>query len=177
MSFWQASFLLGVSLAVAAVLGARVVLLVLAGAALAILQVLLKRLKGSSLTVISALYHFGLAWLVGYEALGGLEHDTNPALNLALAAAYILTYHGYLSLTRGQVESLGRALLALNGGQGVVLLLLILAYRPWQAWLVGLLLAAQALWLPKLRRDGDSVACLGGIQPFLMAVVMVSCLT
>lgn len=176
-SFLQAVFLLGISLVIAAALGLKVMLLVLAGMALAILHSILKRLHGDGLTGLPALYHFGLAWLVGYEALGGPGYDPNPGLSLALAAACVLTYYGYLALAIERKGMPRRALLALYGGQAIALLLLISAYRLWQAWLVGLLLAAQAIWIPKLRGDGHKVAYLRGIQPLLMTVVMVSHLT
>lgn len=176
-SFLQVVFLFGASLAIAASLGPRVVLLVLASAALAILQVILKRLRGGGLTSLSAFYHFGLAWLVGYEALGGPGYDTNPGLSLALAAACLPVYYGYLALAIEQGETPRRALLTLHGGQAMALLLLLSAYRLWQAWLVGLLLVAQAMWVPKIRSDGHNVAYLRGIQPLLMAVVILSCLT
>lgn len=170
LPFLRVGFFAVIALAVATVMGIEVALLIVAGLALAMLRAIWAHYWRGDYRSLAALYHFGLAWLVGYAALGGLQSGVARAdgVALLLAAAYTLTYYGYLGLSSSKW-----GLLALDGGQILAVVLLIAAYRPWQAGLVGLLLVAQALWQPKLWRDGDGEAYLRGTLAFLLAGVLV----
>lgn len=169
----QVGFFLVASVAVAAVLGPSVVLLVVAGAALALLRGLLSGL-GRDARWPEALFFFGVAWSVGYGTFGGLPLSPQPDAVLAalLAVAWCAAYYGYRALAAG--GGLTGGLIALDAGQTLAVALLSGSGRPWQAGLAGLLLAAQMLGQPVVWRDGDRQSYLRGALPFMVAALVVS---
>jgi hypothetical protein len=157
--------------ALAAVLGAPVMLLVVAAFSLAVIRLLLGS-AGHRHRWPETAYAFAVPWLVGYGAFGGLPVDVQPAslVALAIAAGMTLAYHGYRGLIAG--GSVPGALLALDLGQVFAVCVLVIAFHPWQAGLAGLFLVAQALWQPRLWRERDSVAYARESQAFLALAVL-----
>ena len=189
-SLLQAGFLAVAAAALALLLGPQVPLLVAASLALCVLGALLAHHSGGDPRSLAALQHFGVPWLVGYATVGGFQAESseNAGLSLLLLLAYTLVYRGYRGLARqatagrrgassdvhqppagtpapGAAWHLG----LLDGGQVLAVVLLIVAVRPWQASLLGLLVAAQVLWQPRWRRDGESIRYLRGTLVFLVA--------
>ncbi|MDP3046769.1 MAG: hypothetical protein Q8O07_04760 [Chloroflexota bacterium] len=167
----EAGFYLVSASALAAVLGAPVILVVVVAFSLAVIGVLLGG-GGQRHRWLETAYAFAVPWLVGYGAFGALPVDAQPAslVALALGVAMTLAYHGYRMLAAG--GSVPGALLALDLGQVLAVLVLVVALRPWQAGLVGLLLVAQALWQPRLWRERDAVAYARETQGFLALAVL-----
>ena len=167
----RAAFFLAAALAVAAVLGPEATMLVAAAAALACLQALL----GVYLPGVrwpESLCLFGIPWLVGMAAFGGLPARVEGLPLVALAAALSLAHFGFRGLIVG--DPAARALMALDGGQLLAVTLLVAGGRPWQAGLLILLLAAQALGQPRFWRDRDGMSCAAGALPYLVAAVLVA---
>ncbi len=167
----EAGFYLVSASALAAVLGAPVILVVVAAFSLAVIRVLLGG-GGQRHRWLETAYAFAVPWLVGYGAFGALPVDAQPAslVALALGVAMTLAYHGYRMLAAG--GSVPGALLALDLGQILAVLVLVVALRPWQAGLAGLLLVAQALWQPRLWRERNAVAYARETQGFLALAVL-----
>ncbi len=166
----EAGFYLVSASALAAVLGPPVILVVIAAFSLAMLCALLGGVRRHHW--LETAYVFAVPWLVGYGAFGGLPLEAQPAslVALALGAAAALAYGGYRTLVVG--GPLPGALLALDLGQLLALVVLVAAQRPWQAGLAGLLLVAQALWQPRLWRDRDPLSYAGATQGFLALGVL-----
>ena len=169
----EAGFYLVSASALAAVLGAPVILVVVAAFSLVLVRVLLGG-EGQCHRWLETGYSFAIPWLVGYGAFGALPVDAQPAslTALALGAAVTLAYHGYRGLVAG--GSAPGALLALDLGQVLAVLVLVVALHPWQAGLAGLLLVAQSLWQPRLWRERDAVAYARETQGFLAVAVLAS---
>ena len=102
----RAAFFLAAALAVAAVLGPEATMLVAAAAALAWLQGLL----GVYLPGVrwpESVCLFGIPWLVGMAAFGGLPARVEGLPLVALAAAWTLAYFGYRGLVVGRFARQG----------------------------------------------------------------------
>jgi hypothetical protein len=167
----EAGFYAASASALAAVLGAQVMLVVVAAFSLAVIRVLLGG-SGQRHGWLETAYAFAAPWLVGYGAFGALPVDPQPAslVALALGVAVTLAYHGYRGLIAG--GSLRGGLLALDLGQALAVLALVAVLHPWQAGVAGLLLVAQALWQPRLWRGKDAVVYARETQGFLALAVL-----
>ena len=97
----EAGFYLVSASALAAVLGAPVILVVVAAFSLAVIRVLLGG-GGQRHRWLETAYAFAVPWLVGYGAFGALPVDAQPAslVALALGVAMTLAYHGTGCLPR-----------------------------------------------------------------------------
>jgi hypothetical protein len=169
----EAGFYLVSASALAAVLGAPVVLVVVAAFLLALIRALLGG-NGRHHRWLETPYAFAVPWLVGYGAFGALPVNAQPAslVALALGLAMTLSYHGYRCLSTG--GSVASGLIALDLGQLLAVFVLVIAFHPWQAGLAGLLLVAQTLWQPRLWRERDAVAYARETQGAL-ALAMLAC--
>jgi hypothetical protein len=169
----EAGFYLVSASALAAVLGAPVMLVVVAAFLLAVTHVQLGA-GGQRHRWLETVYSFAVPWLVGYGAFGALPVDAQVValVALTLGLAVTVAYHGYRMLATGGFVP--GALLALDLGQVLAVLVLVVALHPWQAGLAGLLLVAQALWQPRLWRERDAVAYARETQGFL-ALAMLAC--
>jgi hypothetical protein len=164
------------SLALAAVLGLPVFLVTAAALAVVALRALLTRWRRGDYPALAALYTFGLSWLVGYEALGGRDPWLSQAgmAVLLTAAAYVLAYWGYRILCGPGPAAIAWGLVLLDGGQVLAVAMLVVGNWPWQAGLLGLLVAVQGLWQPQCLRDGGGPFYLRRTVVLLLAGLMVA---
>jgi hypothetical protein len=169
----QAGFYLVSVSALAGVLGAPVLLLAAAAFLLALVRATLGG-EAQRHGWLETGYSFTIPWLIGYGAFGALPADDQPAslTALVLGVAVTLAYHGFRGLVTG--GSVPAALWALDLGQILSVLVLVVVLHPWQAGVTGLLLVAQALWQPLLWRERDAMAYARATQGVL-ALSMLAC--
>lgn len=158
---------LPLSLGVALVVGRSAVVLTVAVWALATLAQVIDRGVGTPPSELQATVEGGLPWLLGHAVLGEL---TWPSV--AVAAAFAVGYGASLALARGY----GQPLAWLNGGQALVLILLIAEGHPFLAALAALLLLSQLYLQAYLHRDGDVRWYLRRAQPFVMGGMLLTAL-
>ena len=133
------------------------------------------RRRGKEPLAAEALLRAGLAWLAGHAVLAGLG-----TASLALALAFSLAAWGNLRLAAG----LRWGLWLLNGGQALVVALLLLLKQPVVAGVAALLFFGQLAMQPSLRyEDGADPAGVGRratvsrrAWPWLMALMLVAAL-
>jgi hypothetical protein len=114
-----------------------------------------------------ALARIGLPWLAGHSAYSNPGPDS-----VILALAFALAGWGNLRVSRKQRWGLW----LLNGGQAIVIALLLSAQQPLVAGLVGLLLLGQVALQPSLRYGGSAAHDMASKRawPWLMLAMLVA---
>jgi hypothetical protein len=162
---------LPLSLGVALVVGRPAVLLTVIVWSLATLALLVDRGAGTPPSALQAMVEGGLPWLLGHVALGD---PTGPSV--AAAVIFGLVYGASLALATGQRRSLSglSGLSGLIGGQMAAVALLVLQEHFALAVVAVLLLLPQLYLQVHLHRDGRTRAYLRSVQPFVMAIMLLT---
>lgn len=156
---------LPLSLGVALVVGRPAVILTVLVWALATLAQLVDRGAGEPPLALQAAVEGALPWLLGHAALGDL---TGPSV--AAAIAFGVVYGASLMLAEGQRQWL----LGLIGGQIAAIALLVFQGHFGVAVVAALLLLPQLYLQAYLHRDGQARLYLRSVQPFVMAVMLLT---
>jgi len=159
---------LPLTLALAIILGQRVIILTSAALAIMVLALLRARRHSAPPLSLRAILEMGFAWLAGHTAFGPLT-----SWSFLLATLYVVAYHSCLELARNSER---RWLTLLKVSQAAVVALLIYLRQPVVAGVIGLLLLPQMLLQPFLGQGQVELWYLRRTRPFLMAGMLLAAL-